>query len=80
VTVSFAFITTVHTAPAADEHPLHEVNVFVPEVAGAVSETLAPALYVSESPVVPDARPLLSFGDTVMPTPLAGFVEFTVRL
>jgi hypothetical protein len=67
-------------APLVDEHPVQEANVFAPEVAGAVSVMLVPELYINEKAVLPDVNPLLSFGAAVMPTPLAGSVEFTERM
>jgi hypothetical protein len=51
----------------------------LPEVAGAVSVTVVPELYVRVKLVVPFAAPLLSAGETVMATPLAGLVESIVR-
>jgi hypothetical protein len=41
-------------------HPAQEEKVFVPDVAGAVSVTLVPLLYVRVKLLLPAALPLLS--------------------
>ena len=76
----FALIVTVHVVPLVDAHPLHETNGSLPEALGAVSVTLTPALYVRVKLVVPVPRLFASNVPTVIATPLAGFVEFTVNV
>jgi hypothetical protein len=44
VTVALAFITTVQVTVLAVVHPDHEVKVLLPELEGAVSVTVVPAL------------------------------------
>jgi hypothetical protein len=80
VTVALALIMTVQVVPAVEVHPAQEEKVFVPEVAGAVSVTLVPLLYVRVKLLLPAALPLSSTGETPIATPLAGLVEFTVRV
>jgi hypothetical protein len=79
VTVVLALIDTVQVTVVEEAHPLHEAKVLLPEVAGAVSVTDVPALYVRVKLVLPLVALLLSAGVTVTATPLAGLVEFTVR-
>jgi hypothetical protein len=70
----------VQVIPDVEVHPLQEVNALVPEVAGAVNVALVPATYVRAKLVLPLPLPLMSAGETPIATPLAGFVELTVRL
>ena len=44
MTVALAFIATVQVTVLELLHPVHEENVLLPEVAGAVSVTDVPAL------------------------------------
>jgi hypothetical protein len=62
-----------------DVQPVHEEKVLPPELAGAVKVTVVPELYVRVKLVEPLAALLLSAGETVMATPLAGSTESTVR-
>jgi hypothetical protein len=78
VTVVFALSVTVQTAALTEVQPVHEENVLLPDVEGAVSVTAAPELYVRVKLVVPLVAPPLSAGNTVMATPLEGLAEFTV--
>jgi hypothetical protein len=78
VTVVPAFIVTLQVTVLAVVHPLHEEKLLTPEVAGAVRVTDDPELYESVKLVFPLVVPLLSAGETVMATPLAGLTEFTV--
>jgi hypothetical protein len=71
---------TVQMVPVVEVHPAQEEKVFVPEVAGAVSVTLVPLLYVRVKLLLPAALPLSSTGETPIATPLAGLVEFTVSV
>jgi hypothetical protein len=59
--------------------PFHELKLLPPEVDGAVTVTDVPLLYARVNGVEPLPSPLLSFGDTVMEIPLAGFDEATVN-
>jgi hypothetical protein len=79
VTVVLAVIDTVQVTVLAEVQPVHEEKVLLPEVEGAVKVTEVPELYVRVKLVVPLAALLLSAGETVMATPLAGLVESTVR-
>jgi hypothetical protein len=74
-----AVIDTVQVTVLAEVQPVHEEKVLLPEVAGAVSVTVVPELYVRVKLDVPFPALLLSAGETVMATPLAGLVESTVR-
>jgi hypothetical protein len=60
-------------------HPVHEEKVLLPAVAGALRRTVAPAVWVPVKLVVPVLTTLLLGLPTVMTTPLAGLVEFTVN-
>ena len=73
------FNVMLHVTVLAVVQPVHEEKMLAPEVAGAVRVTAVPALYVREKLVDPLAALLLSAGETVMATPLAGLAEFTVR-
>jgi len=77
--VVLAVIDTVQVTVLAEVQPVHEEKVLLPEVEGAVKVTEVPELYVRVKLVVPLAALLLSAGETVMATPLAGLVESTVR-
>jgi hypothetical protein len=59
-------------------HPLHETKLSIPDVAGAVSVTATPELYVRTKLVLPLPAPLMSAGLTWIATPLLGLTEFTV--
>ena len=78
VTVVLAVIDTVQVTVLAEVQPVHEEKVLLPEVAGAVSVTVVPELYIRVKLVVPFAALLLSAGETAIVTPLAGSVESTV--
>jgi hypothetical protein len=80
VTVVFALRVTAHVMPLVEAQPVQEENVFAPEVAGAVSVTLVPELYVRVKLVLPEVLPLLSAGLTPIATPVEGFMEFTVSV
>ena len=80
VTVVLALIVTWQTAVAAVVHPAHEEKVLLPAFAGAVTVTTVPELYVRVKVALPFVAPLLSAGETVMLTPVAGLTEFTVRV
>jgi hypothetical protein len=69
-------------APAlgVDEQPDQDVNELTPDVAGAVSVTVAPAVKTRVKVVAPLAAPLASAGDTPIDMPEAGFTERTVRV
>jgi hypothetical protein len=69
---------TVQVVPLALVQPVQEENVFVPEVAGAVSVTVAPESYVRVNEVLPDVLPFTSAGETPIATPLAGVAESIV--
>jgi hypothetical protein len=71
---------TVQISCEVELHPLQLAKVFVPDVAGAVSVTLVPLLYVRVKLLLPAALPLLSTGETPIATPLAGLVELTVSV
>jgi hypothetical protein len=71
---------TVQVAPVVEVHPTQEEKVFVPDMTGAVNVTLVPLLYVRVKLLLPAALPLSSTGETPIATPLAGLVEFTVRV
>jgi hypothetical protein len=73
-------MVTVQVTVLADVHPVHEEKVLLPDEAGAVSVTEVPELYVRVKLVLPFVALLLSAGETVMATPLAGLVEFTVSV
>ena len=60
--------------------PVHDPNVLLPSVAGAVSVTAAPESYVSVNAVIPELVLFTSAGDAAIATPLAGFVESTVSV
>lgn len=78
VTVVLAFSVTVQVAPFELPQPDHDENVLAPAVPGAVRDTEVPALYVRTKPVLPEDRALLSAGEALMATPLAGVDELTV--
>ena len=78
VTTVLAPNVTVQVTVLALAQPVHEVNVLLPEVVGAVSVTEVPDLYVRVKLVVPLLALLLSAGETPIATPLAGSAEFTV--
>jgi hypothetical protein len=80
VTVALALMVRLQVAAFAVVQPVHEENELPPEVAGAVSTTAAPLLYVRVKLVLPLPAPLLSAGETTMATPLAGLVELTVSV
>jgi hypothetical protein len=80
VTVVFAVKVTLHVVPVLVVQPLHEENVSVPDVAGAVSITAVPELYIRLNSVVPLELPLLSAGEAEMATPADGFVEATLSV
>ena len=71
---------TVQFAPEVEVHPDHEENALPPAVAGAVSVTEVPLLYVSAKPVLPPLRLWLSAGEAEIGTPEAGLAEFTVSV
>jgi hypothetical protein len=76
-------IVTVQSliAPGTGAHPVQEEKAFpLGPGAGAVSVTVVPELYVSINGVLPLAVPLLSAGDAVIETPLAGLAESTVSV
>ena len=62
----------------AEEHPVQEEKVLPSLVAGAVSPNMAPAAPVSLKLVVPWTARAVGEKVTVITTPLAGLVEFTV--
>jgi hypothetical protein len=80
MTVVLAFKVTLQVTVLAVVHPLQEVNVLLPDVAGAVSVTAVPELYVRVKLVLPLAALLLSAGVTPIATPLAGLAEATVSV
>jgi hypothetical protein len=79
VTVFAASIVTIHVAPVAALHPVHERNTLLPAVPGAVKVTCVPFVYVLVNGVVPFPDPLLSIGPAVIDIPLAGSVDRTVN-
>jgi hypothetical protein len=80
VTVVFAVSVTLQVVPVVVVQPVHEENVFVPDVAGAVRIIAVPELYMRLKPVVPPVLLLLSAGEAEIDTPLEGFVEATLRV
>ena len=80
VTVVLALSVTLHVAVVVEVHPDQEEKVLEPAVAGAVSVTAAPALYVRVKLVEPLLALLLSLGVTVIATPLVGLAELTVSV
>ena len=80
MTVVLLLMVTVQVVVLTLVHPLQEENGFPPvvAVAGAVSVTEVPELYVRVKPVEPLPTLLASLGEAVMVTPLEGLVEFTV--
>jgi hypothetical protein len=80
VTVEFALMVTWQATVAVAVHPAQEAKVLLPAAAGAVIVTAVPALYVRVKIALPFVAPLLSAGKTLIPTPVAGFTEFTVRV
>jgi hypothetical protein len=60
--------------------PVQELKLFPPDVDCAVKVTDVLLLYVRINWVDPLPCPLLSFGLTVIDTPLAGLVEDTVKV
>ncbi len=78
MTVVFPLIVTEQVVVLALVHPLHEEKGFPLAVAGAVRVTVVPVVYVRVKLVVPFPALLMSLGETVIPTPLEGLVEFTV--
>jgi hypothetical protein len=79
ITAFTLFIVTLQTVPSALSHPLHELKLLPPAVAGAVTLTVVPFLYARFIGVAPFPTPLLSFGDMTIETPLAGFNEDTLN-
>jgi hypothetical protein len=79
VTVVLLPIVMLQVSVLALVHPLHEENGFPLAVDGAVRVTAVPESYVRVKLVVPFPWPLASLGETVIPTPLEGLVESTVR-
>jgi hypothetical protein len=75
-----AVIATVQVTVLLLVQPVHEEKLLPPEVAGAVSVTDVPELYVSVKLVVPVVLPPLSAGEAPIATPLTGLVEFTVKV
>jgi len=80
VTVMLPLIVAVHTVVLTEVQPVHEENVLAPAVAGAVRRYVTPAVPISLKLVVPCVTTLLLGCPTPMTTPLAGFVELTVRV
>ena len=78
VTVVLALIVKLQVTVVDVHPPLHEEKAFPPDVVGAVSVTDVPASYVRVKLVLPFATLLISAGETVIATPLAGVAEFTV--
>jgi hypothetical protein len=78
--VAFALIVTLQVTVLAVVQPLQDEKTLVPEVAGAVSVTAVPELYVRVKLVLPLPSELLSAVETTMATPLAGVAELTVRV
>lgn len=73
-----AFSATVKVTVLAAVQPVHELNVLLLDVAGAVNVTDVPALQVSVELVVSEVVLLLSARATPIATPLAGLVEFKI--
>ena len=80
VTVMLAVRFTVHVVLAAEVQPAQEEKLLELAVLGAVSVTEVPESYVRVKLVLPLPRPELSAGETLIATPLAGVVEFTVSV
>jgi len=76
--VALAFSATVKVTVLAAVQPVHELNVLLLDVAGAVNVTDVPALQVSVELVVSEVVLLLSARATPIATPLAGLVEFKI--
>jgi hypothetical protein len=76
--VTLALTVTLHVKLLVVVHPVQEEKLLPPAVAGAVSVTAAPDLYVRVKADDPLVAPLLSAGVTVMATPLLGVAESTV--
>jgi len=70
---------TLPLVPAGMVQPVQLLKLLPPAVDGAVRVTFALALYVRVNGVIPELTPLLSPGVTVIETPVAGFVELTVK-
>ena len=79
-TVILAVSFTVQMVAVELVHPFHVLKMLPSEVAGAVSVTVVPVLYVRVKLVVPPDALLLSTGETAIAAPFEGFVEFTVRV
>jgi hypothetical protein len=80
VTVVFATTVTVQLVVLVRSHPLQLWKLFPLAVLGAVSVTVVPELYVSANDVLPEVLPLLSAGEAVTATPLAGATDETVSV
>ena len=59
--------------PETEVHPIHELKLFPPAVAGAPKIIVVPELSVTVKVVIPLARRLVSEFPYEMLTPLAGF-------
>jgi hypothetical protein len=78
VVVVLAFNVTSQVTVLEVVHPVQDENALPPAEAGAVSVTVVPGAYVRVKLVLPLDALLMSAGETLIETPLAGLVELTV--
>jgi hypothetical protein len=80
VIVTFPETVTLHDAPEAEVHPLHEPKLLLPAVAGALKLYVDALGALTVNEVVPLDTVLVTAFPYPIETPLAGFVLATVMV